>query len=331
MTKYILWIPDWERLWPNESDYMCEIDLAKNIGIDLFSGANEIVTVPDAATIVSQDPRKKVVLKHWRNYNEHTALAEDLGWANLVILYSNDVITGPWETYHSSVLKNFNNDKFICVTEGRHNMYDHPQERVYEDHEYHASRIVDFCHYEEWNTVQDKPKIFDALLGSCDDTIKPHRRFVFEQLQKNNLIDKSFVNIWGSVNYRSVELKQLDDPAIVNYRNSMIYTNKFKNGCSMSHSIPIEIYKQSWYSIVAETQAYKSNYITEKTAKPLFEKRIFVMFGPQGLLGRLHKLGYQTFDGIIDETYDNEEDHEKRWAMAFDQVLKLANSDHQTI
>ena len=46
----------------------------------------------------------------------------------------------------------------------------------------------------------------------------------------------------------------------------------YKNGRSMSHSIPIEIYRRSWYSIVAETQAYKSNYVTEKTSKPLFEK-----------------------------------------------------------
>jgi hypothetical protein len=99
----------------------------------------------------------------------------------------------------------------------------------------------------------------------------------------------------------------------------------------MSHSIPIEIYQQSWYSIVAETQAYKSNYITEKTSKPLFEKRIFVMFGPQGLLGRLRELGYRTFDGIIDESYDDEVDHEIRWTKAFEQVLKLSKADHRAL
>ena len=331
MSKYILWNPDWERLGPDESDYMCEIDLAKKIGIDLFANADQIITESDAAERVAHDTRKKVVLKHWRNYDESTAPAENLSWANLVILYSNDVITGPWESYRAAVLKNFNNDNFICVTEGRHNLYDHPVDRIHEDHEYHASRIVDFCQYEDWHATGTKPKLFDALIGSAHPIIKPHREFVFDQLKKHNLLDQSFVNIWGSRNYRSPELKNIDDPAIVNYRNSMIYTDNFKNGRSMSHSIPIEIYRQSWYSIVTETQAYKSNYITEKTSKPLFEKRLFVMFGPQGLLGRLHSLGYQTFDGIIDESYDDEEDSVKRWTMAFEQVLKLATADHPEI
>jgi hypothetical protein len=310
---------------------MCEIDLAKKIGIDLFADADKIITASNAAEQIAQDTRKKVVLKHWRNYNEPTAPAEDLSWANLVILYSNDVITGPWESYRAAVLKNFNNDNFICVTEGRHNLYDHPVDRVYEDHEYHASRIVDFCQYEDWPVTGTKPKLFDALIGSAHPVIKPHREFVFDQLKKHNLLDQSFVNIWGSRYYRSPELKDIDDPAIVNYRNSMIYTDNFKNGRSMSHSIPIEIYRQSWYSIVTETQAHKSNYVTEKTSKPLFEKRLFVMFGPQGLLSRLHKLGYQTFDGIIDESYDDIDDPVKRWTMAFEQVLKLATADHQAI
>jgi hypothetical protein len=99
----------------------------------------------------------------------------------------------------------------------------------------------------------------------------------------------------------------------------------------MSYSIPTEIYQRSWYTIVSETMAEKSNYITEKTAKPLFEKRLFVVFGAQGLLGRLHELGYQTFDSVIDESYDLEPDNTKRWTMAFEQVLKLAQADHQAI
>jgi hypothetical protein len=63
----------------------------------------------------------------------------------------------------------------------------------------------------------------------------------------------------------------------------------------------------------------------------LFEKRLFVIFGAQGVLKRLCELGYQTFSSVIDESYDSEPDDTKRWTMAFNEVLKLLDADHQAI
>jgi hypothetical protein len=331
MKKYILRHPDAELIGAEDPDYMCELAFAEQLGIPLFE-PEEMFTFRGMDFIIAPDPRKKVVLKHWRNWEGINLPKEDYSWADLLILYTNDVIHGPWSEYSAAVMDQYNCKNFICIAEGRYKLEDHPRDRVYENHEHHSNRIVNFCHFEEWNTCADKPKLFDALIGSVDnDGIKAHRRFVFNQLEKNNLLDKSFVNIWGSINYRSPELKELDDPAVGNFRNSTIYNSLFKNGRSMSYSIPTEIYQRSWYTIVSETMAEKSNYITEKTSKPLFEKRLFVVFGAQGLLSRLHELGYQTFDSVIDESYDLEPDNEKRWAMAFEQLLKLSQADHQEI
>lgn len=307
---------------------MCEIDFAKRLGIDLFENAEQVMTFAQPAYIVGIDPRKKVVLKHWRNHEQIDVPKEDLSWADLLILYTNDVITGPWSDYCDAVMTQYNCKNFICVTEGRLNMTDYPQDRVYENHEHHSNKIVNFCRFEAWDLTPNKPKIFDALIGSVDDQIKPHRQFLFRKLQEHRLFNKSFINIWGSINARSPELNSLEDPVIKNFRNSTEYSDKFKNGCSMSTSIPIEVYKRSWYTLVAETVAYNSNYVTEKTAKPLFEKRLFVVFGAQGLLSRLHDLGYQTFHSVIDESYDHEPNDIKRWSMAFDQVLALTRADH---
>ena len=331
MTKYILRHPDVELIGADDPDYMCELAFAEQLGIKLFE-PEETFTLKSMDFIITADPRKKVVLKHWRNWEGINLPKEDYSWADLLVLYTNDVMMGPWSAYSAAVMEQYNCKNFICIAEGVYNLTDYPQDRVYQNHEHHSNRIVNFCRFEEWNTSANKLKLFDALIGSVDDNyIKPHRRFVFEQLKNYNLLDRSFVNIWGSKNYRSPELKQLDDPAITSYRNSTIYNNRFKNGRSMSYSIPTKIYQQSWYTIVSETMAEKSNYITEKTSKPLFEKRLFVVFGAQGLLRRLHKLGYQTFDSVIDESYDLEPDNTKRWTMAFEQVLKLAAADHQAI
>lgn len=332
MKKYIVWNPDSVLIGPSDTDYICEIEFAKKLGIDLFAGADEIFEFVGPAELVAIDPRKRVVLKHWRNWPDRVLPMEDLSWADLLILYTNDVIHGPWQDYQSAALEQYNCKNFICITEGRYNLEDYPQDRIYENHEHHSNRIVNFCRYQDWNTTTTKPKLFDALIGSVDDgSIKPHRHFLFGKLMENKLLAKSYINIWGHTNFRSPELNKLDDPAIYNYRNSTIFSSQFKNGRSMSYSIPIEIYKRSWYSIIAETAAQKSNFITEKTAKPLFEKRLFVMFGAQGMLSRLHKLGYKTFSDVIDESYDLEPNNIKRWTMAFEQVLKLAKADHQAI
>jgi len=90
----------------------------------------------------------------------------------------------------------------------------------------------------------------------------------------------------------------------------------------------LNIYDASWYSIVAET-LYKSTnlFITEKIAKPLLGKRVFVLFAAQGCLQYLRSQGFQTFDGIIDESYDAETNDRKRFDMAWEQVKFLSNQD----
>jgi hypothetical protein len=60
----------------------------------------------------------------------------------------------------------------------------------------------------------------------------------------------------------------------------------------------------------------------------LFEKRLFVLFGSQGLLKRLHDQGYKTFHDVIDESYDQEPDDNLRWSMAFAQLVKLSTANH---
>ena len=331
MTQYVLWNPDIEWLGKDNPDYMCEIAFAKELGINLFE-PEETFTFSGMDYMIIQDPRKKVVLKHWRNHAEINYPKEDLSWADLLILYTNDVIEGPWEKYCQAVEEQFNCKKFICITDGVYKLTDYPKDRVYQNHEHHSNKIINFCQFEEWNTTPPKPKVFDALIGSIDENKKPHRYFLASNLLQQKLFNKTFINTWGAFNFRSPELIHLDDTgSVANYRNSTVYSDHFKNGRSMSFSIPIELYKRSWYSIVAETMAEQSNYITEKIAKPLFEKRIFVVFGAQGVLRRLHELGYQTFDSVIDESYDREPDNLKRYNMAFAQVLKLAKADHQEI
>jgi hypothetical protein len=85
----------------------------------------------------------------------------------------------------------------------------------------------------------------------------------------------------------------------------------------------------SWYnttnfSLVAETLPWTGTerlFVTEKTFKPIELSHPFIVYGNQGTLPYLHGLGFETFDHIIDESYDSEP-HLGARLVAIDTVLK---------
>ena len=101
---------------------------------------------------------------------------------------------------------------------------------------------------------------------------------------------------------------------------------------SLSQIIPITVYNQTAYSAVAETCFHDDfAFYTEKTSKPMIARRLFVMFAGQHYLANLRKLGFQTFDGIIDESYDHEPDALVRWRRAWEQMTWLAEQPQESI
>jgi hypothetical protein len=66
-------------------------------------------------------------------------------------------------------------------------------------------------------------------------------------------------------------------------------------------------------------------FFSEKTAKVLIARRLFVAFTGYKFLQNLRELGFRTFDGIIDESYDLIWNDTDRYASAFEQVKYLCN------
>jgi len=101
---------------------------------------------------------------------------------------------------------------------------------------------------------------------------------------------------------------------------------------SLSQIIPINVYNNTAYSVVAETcwQDHFAFY-TEKTSKPIIARRLFVVFAGQNYLSNLRKLGFQTFGDIIDESYDTEYDALVRWQRTWDQMQWLAAQPQELI
>lgn len=84
-----------------------------------------------------------------------------------------------------------------------------------------------------------------------------------------------------------------------------------------------EWYNQTYLSLVVETRVdparYQHTFITEKTFKPLAFYHPLIVYGNRRSLVVLRALGFETFDNLWDESYDNIVDRESRR----DTIIKL--------
>lgn len=88
-----------------------------------------------------------------------------------------------------------------------------------------------------------------------------------------------------------------------------------------------EWYDTAYLSMVVETivrpgSRYTPCFITEKTMKPVAFQHPFVVYGNRGTLRELRSWGFETFNHLWDESYDEIVDHDARR----DAVISLLNS-----
>ena len=157
---------------------------------------------------------------------------------------------------------------------------------------------------------------------------------------RNHPLISDLVKKYGIVNfYRSPGLDELELPDLILPKDDPINytpatpTSRFCRArptviLDMGMDMPVKIFDSAWYSIVAETLYQTAElFITEKIGKRLMAKRVFVLFAAKGCLEYLRSQGFQTFDGIIDESYDSEPDDRRRFDMAWEQVKLLSTLD----
>ena len=173
-----------------------------------------------------------------------------------------------------------------------------------------------------------KPKYFDILLGWS----KPHRDIVYNFINNNALTDKVIMT------YLTNRIQPIDQQGLwefdipQNTFNTITKITHLGRTTSLSQILPISIYNQTAYTIVTETNFDNHyNFYTEKIVKPILAERLFIVFSGQHYLRNLRKLGFRTFDGIIDESYDNVEDSSTRFNMIFKQIEYLLTQSQEEI
>ena len=72
-------------------------------------------------------------------------------------------------------------------------------------------------------------------------------------------------------------------------------------------------------------------FITEKTYKPIAFRHPFVIMGQQGILKSLQDNGFETFENLFDESYDNELDWMKRLDCLVNIVKQFNKQPYDTL
>jgi len=106
---------------------------------------------------------------------------------------------------------------------------------------------------------------------------------IYKQISNEKLItDKSYADFFNSTPHKM--LRGLNN-------DMMMWDNS-------------DFSKHSAIEVVLETSIKGCNFISEKTIKSLLNKNIFLLVGGYQTLVFLRKLGFKTFDHIVDESYD---------------------------
>jgi len=91
-------------------------------------------------------------------------------------------------------------------------------------------------------------------------------------------------------------------------------------------------YKRVYFNVVTESCYFEDCiYMSEKTFKPIANLTPFIIVSTPHFLEKIKELGFKTFHPWIDESYDEEEDNDKRFFMILDEIRRLCSMSKEEI
>lgn len=157
------------------------------------------------------------------------------------------------------------------------------------------------------------------------DTLYEYLKNYFQEpissmmVRGKDILDKLPINLDAMDNWLNPAVQTQDD--IVNYIHSSFFSLVTETFYSYNKSGFIF---RSWGN-------RENTFLTEKTYRCMAYKHPFILLTLPKTLDVLKELGYKTFDGIIDESYDKEEDDTLRFLKVLNEVKRLSNLDSETL
>jgi hypothetical protein len=206
--------------------------------------------------------------------------------------------------------------------------------KKYIDHDYipvyywnHAVLALDWFRYAQHqkvkkNTISNKFLIYNRAWGGT----REYRLKFIDHLIENNLVDQCLtwfnpVDPESKIYYQDYNYI---NPAWQPVHSIENYFSAKNVNSSYSADFELTDYSKVEFEIVLET-LFDDNrlQLTEKTLRPIACGQPFLLMSTHGSLEYLRNYGFQTFDGIIDESYDHIVDPEKRMQAVIDAMKKI--------
>jgi hypothetical protein len=199
-------------------------------------------------------------------------------------------------------------------------------------------------------TTTHKPYKFLFLNGRA----RPHRKYLYERFRQSGTLEQSlwtmlesrpsisrcFRIMQDNVNLMATasDLKWLPtEYEVEQYQNA-----KINPGPANRTLIKHELFNNTWGEIYLKVKPYADTYFslvtetvfeqpwpfrTEKIAKPIAIGHPFIVAANPGYYRDLHRLGFQTFGHVIDESFDAIENHQDRMDRIITVVEDLCQQD----
>ncbi len=154
----------------------------------------------------------------------------------------------------------------------------------------------------------------DFLCLMSQKRMAPHRDLLHGQMKAKGLIGKNIYKF-------GPRSKKTFDDLQYSFDIEKLHTG-WPDGVPVIH-----YYNQTNLEVVAETfgdeNTNDSFFITEKTVKPITMRHPFMVLSSFNFLKNLRNLGFRTFEDHLDESYDTEQDVNKRIEIITNNLTKL--------
>jgi len=175
---------------------------------------------------------------------------------------------------------------------------------------------------------KDTNKYWDLLLGEASQ----NKDWLHNAISTHPVLDKTFLTYFGRDTNRGHWSDDVVRPVKHTAETLGPLAERFNTQVRCSDLFDPEIYNQTHYTAMIETTIHNDfAMFSEKEAKPIVAQRPFIVFGACRQLEAFRSLGFKTFDGVVDESYDLIEDKETRWHKALDSMLLLTKKDPKEV
>lgn len=152
----------------------------------------------------------------------------------------------------------------------------------------------------------------DLLNFIVEKNIMNHFHYSYIE-EKINLHESGTLNSFFDDYYRNKKIHYSGHRSYRKVLNDDLWTIDHRN-----------FFDDSFYYLITETNIKNDVlFLSEKTYKAFYHRIPFMIIGNPGSLKLLRDEGFKTFDKYIDESYDNEDDYQKRIQKIHSEILRL--------